>query len=368
MAIEPIGASGGPPDSADGDATLAGVAGQAAAVLRGARRPLVCGLGLASTEAIRIGLEIADRLGGVADWTAGPASYASAVAFQTVGGVAISYGEAAARCDLLVFWGCDPQPLPGFDRIRPADGDGGERYTVSVGVPQNEAGPPADEVLPLTPGASYEAIATLRALSSGLPLDPDAIHRVTGVPLDAWRGLQRRLASARYGVIVRGSGLSEEGPAAVAALTTYAQRLQAQARVAILSPPSEHNHGGAENVMAWQTGYPLAVDFGQGFPRYSPGEYTAAELLDRGECDAVLEVRRDVGSGQTSVEARRLDGTAGTGDAAERVALPVAPLREGGGTYYRADGAALPLPREPGLPAAAEVLGRIRDTLAAGAA
>ena len=47
---------------------------------------------------------------------------------------------------------------------------------------------------------------------------------------------------------------------------------------------------GADSVLCWQTGYPFSVNFSRGYPRYNPGEYTANNLLERGEVDAVLLV------------------------------------------------------------------------------
>jgi formylmethanofuran dehydrogenase subunit B len=42
--------------------------------------------------------------------------------------------------------------------------------------------------------------------------------------------------------------------------------------------------------MCWQTGFPFAVNFSRGFPRYNPGEFTANELSTRQETDACLLV------------------------------------------------------------------------------
>jgi formylmethanofuran dehydrogenase subunit B len=38
------------------------------------------------------------------------------------------------------------------------------------------------------------------------------------------------------------------------------------------------------------TGFPFAVNLARGYPRYNPGEYSANELLERGEVDACLLV------------------------------------------------------------------------------
>ena len=47
---------------------------------------------------------------------------------------------------------------------------------------------------------------------------------------------------------------------------------------------------GADAVLCWLTGFPFAVNLARGYPRYNPGEYSANELLERGEVDACLLV------------------------------------------------------------------------------
>jgi formylmethanofuran dehydrogenase subunit B len=53
------------------------------------------------------------------------------------------------------------------------------------------------------------------------------------------------------------------------------------------------NPTGADNVLTWLTGYPLAVNLARGYPRYGPGEYTTSAILERSECDAALIVADD---------------------------------------------------------------------------
>ena len=55
----------------------------------------------------------------------------------------------------------------------------------------------------------------------------------------------------------------------------------------------EANAAGAEDVLAWQTGYPSAVSFAGGSPRSNPGELSAAAVLGRGDADAALVVGSD---------------------------------------------------------------------------
>jgi formylmethanofuran dehydrogenase subunit B len=46
-------------------------------------------------------------------------------------------------------------------------------------------------------------------------------------------------------------------------------------------------------VFTWQTGYPYAVDFSMGYPRYNPGETSVIDVLLRRESDAALIVASD---------------------------------------------------------------------------
>jgi formylmethanofuran dehydrogenase subunit B len=47
---------------------------------------------------------------------------------------------------------------------------------------------------------------------------------------------------------------------------------------------------GADSVLCWQTGFPFSVSLSRGYPRYNPGEYSAADLLRRQEVDVCLLV------------------------------------------------------------------------------
>src|SRR5581483_971406 len=47
---------------------------------------------------------------------------------------------------------------------------------------------------------------------------------------------------------------------------------------------------GADAALTSQTGYPLAVDFGRGYPRYRPYDGTAGARLARGEVDAAIVI------------------------------------------------------------------------------
>ena len=43
-------------------------------------------------------------------------------------------------------------------------------------------------------------------------------------------------------------------------------------------------------MLCWQTGYPFSVSLNRTYPRYNPGEFTANDMLERGELDAAVLV------------------------------------------------------------------------------
>jgi formylmethanofuran dehydrogenase subunit B len=130
------------------------------------------------------------------------------------------------------------------------------------------------------------------------------------------------------------------------------------------------NRTGAENVLTWQTGYPFAVNFARGYPRFGPGEYTADDALGRGEGDAALIVVDDPMSyliapareHLTRVPTIVLDSreSATTKIAAVSFRTAVCGINTPG-TVYRADGVPLPLRAalSSPLPSNEEVLKRI---------
>ena len=60
---------------------------------------------------------------------------------------------------------------------------------------------------------------------------------------------------------------------------------------------------GADSVLCWQTGYPFSVSLNRTYPRYNPGEFTANDLLERGEVDTAVLVGTE-GVGKLSDTAR----------------------------------------------------------------
>ena len=274
-----------PPARVDGrDVDFAGAVEAAAAILGEARLPLVCGLAETDCESQRAAVALAEALGAVIDPSNGAAPASQALGVSTA-----TFGDIRDRADLVVAWRADPVatnprllPRLRLDRA----GRAAERKLVVVDAQRSATAADADEFIELPAELDFEALWALRALARDVPLDRELAARL---PLDALEQLAGRLRTTSYGAVLHEPAGYQEAFALLALVRDLARLTH----VVALPLRREGNARGAEDVLAWQTGYPAAVSFARGHPRARPGEFSAAGLLERGEPDAALIVGFD---------------------------------------------------------------------------
>lgn len=372
-------------------AALADGIERAAQLLFAARYPLVYGMRHASCEAQQVAAGLADWLGACIDTPTSLHHGPWGVSFQGVGEVTSSLGEVANRGDLLIFWGVDPVTTHPrhFERysVEPkgmfVPHGRADRTLVVVDIERTPTADAADLFLEVTPGRDFEALWTLRAIIAGHEPDAAQVLADTGLPLATWHDLVERMKQARFGVMFFGTGLA----------LTRGRHLNTEALLAVVRDMNAHtrfvakamraggNVAGADNVLAWRTGYAFAVNLVQGYPRFNPGEYTANEILTRHEADAVLLVGCDLDEDLTPAARQELAGVPhivlGNRPTSEAAGAAVAfqtstPGIHTAGTAYRMD--EIPLPLRPSvtsiLPSELDVLAaierRVRELQAAG--
>ena len=256
---------------------------------------MIYGLSRSSTPGQRAAVELAERLGATIDTTASICHGPSIMAIQEVGESTCTLGEVAYRADLVVFWGANPalsHPRH-FERysLEPCSdvlpqGRANRRVIVINPVP-NETSAIADRYVAVPEGRDFELIWQLRELVR----DEHAPVSVNlGVPDDQLRELARELKQCQYCVVFFGLGLAQSklGHIVVGGLLKLVADLNAHTRCAARRLRIPGDVAGADSVLCWQTGFPFAVNLGRGFPRYNPGEFSAQELLERGEVDSCV--------------------------------------------------------------------------------
>jgi formylmethanofuran dehydrogenase subunit B len=274
-----------PPARVDGrPAEFADAVERAAAILSEARLPVICGLGETDCESQRAAVALADALGAVIDPSDGatPASQAFGVSTAT-------FGDVRDRAELVVVWRADPVtsnprllPRLRLDRV----GRAAARMLVAVDTERSATAAEADEFIEIPTEHDFEALWAVRALVRDVALDPELAGRL---PLDALGQLAAKLRACRYGAVLH----APAGYPETLAMLALVRDLARLTHVVALPLRREGNARGAEDVLAWQTGYPAAVSFARGHPRARPGEFSAAGLLERGEPDAALVVGFD---------------------------------------------------------------------------
>jgi formylmethanofuran dehydrogenase subunit B len=270
---------------------------RAADILRRSRAPLIWGLSRSSTAGQRAAVLLAEQLGANIDTTASVCHGPSIMAIQQVGESTCSLGEVRNRADLVMFWGANPvKSHPRHFERYSVDPVGEfipngrrDRTVIVVDAEETATSQAADLFVKAPRGRDFELIWALRQLLAGAEL-PKSLD--VGVPTQQLQEFVQRLVSCRYGVVFFGLGLAQTSGshANVEALLRLVEDLNGRTRFAARRLRIPGDVSGADSVLCWLTGFAFAVNYSRGFPRYNPGEYSANELLERGEADACVLV------------------------------------------------------------------------------
>jgi formylmethanofuran dehydrogenase subunit B len=351
------------------EAALADAA-QALAAARG--RALVVLAPDISTQAQQAAVALADELQAAVDTATSEPAAAGLLASQRRGRAAATLGEIRNRADVLLFWAVDPAArYPRYlsrYALEPAgthvpQGRAG-RTVISVGVGADRGPPGADVEIALAPEDEVAALSVMRAIALG-----NALGELPA-PLVPAADAAARLVKARYAAIVHDAEPAAEprrDPYRAEGLIALAQALNGPTRAALSTLRAGGNRSGAEAVLTWQTGYPLAVSFRQGVPQYQPDSRGLAWAM-AGGAGAMLVAGAAASLGGALADAASRTPVIVVGPRASAAPFPtrvaidtgVAGIHEPG-TAYRMDDVPLPLrPPLAGLRSAAETLTALR--------
>ena len=318
---------------------------KAAKILAEADYPVLYGWSSTSCEAVRVGLELAEEVGAVIDNTAVVCHGPSILSVQNIGIPSCTLGQIRHRADLIVYWGCNPwsahprhierytafqrgrfqksawrrylmktkasvikkkiqsvlrrvfpgrQPLVGeySEEGRPPNLPREGRKLVVLDVRKTKTAEAADWFIQVQPNKDYELLQALRALIQDQEIEVD---EVAGIPVELLEELADLMIRCEFGILFFGLGLtmSEGKLRNIEAALSLVRDLNMRTKFAIMPMRGHFNVTGANTVFTWQTGYPYAVDFSLGYPRYNPGETSAMDVLLNKQSDAALVVASD---------------------------------------------------------------------------
>jgi formylmethanofuran dehydrogenase subunit B len=398
---------------------------KSAEILANANYPILYGWSSTDCEAQRVGVELAEEVGGVLDNTAVVCHGPSILSVQEVGIPTATLGQIRHRADLIIYWGCDPwsahprhlerytsftdgrfeasewksylnkvkatigdkklssvkrrslkcesAPETVSDNIPPETLNKEGRKLIVVDVRETMTAKVADYFIQVKSGKDYEIMQAIRALLKEQELDVD---EVGGVPVKYLEELVDTMINCQFGVIFFGMGLTQSPGKFrnIEIAISLIRDLNMRTKFVIIPMRGHFNVTGANTVFTWQSGYPYAIDFSLGFPQYNPGETSCVDILLRKESDAALVIASDPVSNFPKKAAEHLveaplividphmNVTAMVGD----VVFPSSIVGvEKAGTAYRMDHVPLPLKKvvEPpeGLLSDEEILRRILE-------
>jgi len=270
-----------------------------ASILANAKYPILYGWSLTSCEAIEIGVELAELVGGVIDNTTTTCHGPSILGVHDIGESTCTLGEVRHRADLIVYWGCNPvhahpQHMSRYSvqskgRFRKGRKD---RKLIVVDVRKTDTAKQADYFVQVAPNQDYELLCALRTAVKGDEIEQNS---VAGVPVETVEEIADQMINCEFGIVFFGLGLTMTVGKSrnIDAALSLVKELNDRTKFLIMPMRGHFNVTGANQVTAWQTGYPFAVDFSKGYPRYNPGDTSAVDILTRGECDAALVVASD---------------------------------------------------------------------------
>jgi formylmethanofuran dehydrogenase subunit B len=279
------------------DVSLETALDEVAELLTGAGAPLVYLAPELSCEAQREGIALADALHAALDSVTSAGARSSVLAAQERGRATATLGEIRNRADVLLFWGVDPAArYPRYwSRYAPEptglflpDGRG-SRVVIAVDVGAARGPADADRRVTVSPEAEVATLIALRALISTTARVGNA--RPESAPWRCARELAPALLDARYAAIVHDAEASTgDDPDRADALIALALALNGPTRCALSTLRAGGNRSGADAVATSQTGYPMAIDFARGYPRYRPYDGSAGARVPIGEADALLVI------------------------------------------------------------------------------
>jgi formylmethanofuran dehydrogenase subunit B len=318
---------------------------RAAEILAEANYPILYGWSSTSCEATRVGLELAEEVGGVIDNTAVVCHGPSILSIQDVGISSCTLGQIRHRADLVVYWGSNPwsahprhiERYTAFSEGRfqrsawkgyltkikasiakkkiesalrrvlfkkkrsvsakprmelPPTMFKEGRKLIVVDVRKTRSAEIADYFIQVEPNKDYELLQAFRALIRDQEIDVD---EVAGVPVEYLEEVADLMIRCSFGILFFGVGLtmSRGKLRNIDAALSLVRDLNMRTKFVIMPMRGHFNVAGTNTVFTWQTGYPYAVDFSLGYPRYNPGETSVTDVLLRGESDASLIVASD---------------------------------------------------------------------------
>jgi len=273
---------------------------ESAKILYESNYPLLYGWSETSCEAIKVGVDIAELLGGFIDNQSSHCHSPTIIAEQRSGFPLCTLGMAINYADFIIYWGSNPEEshprhlshFTAYTRGIYTEGGRRDRKIAVIDVRKTKTAKLANFFFQIKPNSDIELISALRVLLRGHELNE---KEIAGLKVSDIKKLLNLMKGCNYGIVFIGLGLvSSLGKVNnVEALFDLIKEINNYTRFSIIPMRGHYNVAGFTQVLTWRSGYPFAVDYSRGYPYYNPGETSVIDLLCRKEIDAMLCIAAD---------------------------------------------------------------------------
>lgn len=274
-----------------------------ARILANSERPLLFMGSETSTEAMEVGIHMAEFLGGIADSNSTVCHGPTTMGIQEAGRVGATAGQSKSRADLTVYWGSNPLESMPRHMSRYAVYPRGywtqrgrfDRTIICVDPRRSVTAENSDLHIQLNPNTDYELLSALLTLLHGKRPHP-SVEEVTGVSISEMEKMLTMMKSCNFGAIYVGLGIaSSYGKHRNAEMAfNLVKELNSHTKFVIGALRGHCNVAGFNQIASYLYGFPFGLDFSRGYPRYNPGEYTAVDVLRDRDVDAAFILSADL--------------------------------------------------------------------------
>ena len=267
-------------------------------LLRTSKQPVIAGMAT-DLNGARSAMALADRTRATVDHMFSTHTFKNTLVLQDTGWMTTTLTEVKNRVDLLLVIGCDIEAgFPGFfkrmvwNKESMFGQDIESRQVVYLGQsPSGDASTSPKgkkaQVLNCDKTDLPEVISVLRALVKGKSVQAE---RVGGITISDLSALAEQLKNAKYSVVTWSAAMLDFDHAEVTVqnICEMIKDLNLKTRSSGLPLAGKDGEITANQVSAWQTGFPMRTSFSRGYPDYDPYLANTNRMLAEDEVDVLV--------------------------------------------------------------------------------
>ncbi|MDT8370950.1 MAG: formylmethanofuran dehydrogenase subunit B [Gammaproteobacteria bacterium] len=282
------------------DVSLDEAVSHAAQLIRDAKQPVIGGLAT-DLNGCRAAMALADKSRATVDNMDSTATFRNLLVLQDTGWMTTTLTEVRNRVDVLLVVGTDIESdFPRFyermvwNKESMFNQDIESRQVIYLGkIPSSDASTSPKgkkaQVLACDDTDLPEVLSVLRALIKGKLIQA---KQVGGLAVSDLEALAETLKQAKYSVVTWSAGNLDfdHAETSVQMICELVKDLNLKTRSSGLPLGGRDGAMTANQVSAWQSGYPMRTNFSRGFPDYDPYLSDSNRMLVNGEVDTLVWV------------------------------------------------------------------------------